>query len=291
MRYGTGVALVVLAGTLWSGFGLAIRHLEAAGPWAVVFWRSVALVPALMLFISWRSGGRAAARLSAVGWPGVTGGLCQIVASVFAIYAIQSTTIANSVFLFAAAPFLSAILGWVILGERVRNATWAAIALAGVGIYVMVREGLAIGATAGNIMALISALGFAGFTVAIRRGRSGDMLPASVLGGIFSILAAALAAPLTGAVLMVSAHDILLCLGMGGLLLATGMALYTVGSRVVPAAELPLFSVVEVMLAPVWVWLFLGETATVGTFVGGGILLAAVLMNALTGMARRPAAA
>ncbi len=291
MRYGSGVMLVVLAGVLWSGFGLAIRHLEAAGPWAVVFWRSVALVPALMLFISWRSGGQAVARLRAVGWPGVIGGICQIVASLCAIYAIQATTIANSVFLFAAAPFLSAILGWAILGERVRGATWAAIALAGAGIFVMVREGLAIGAMDGNVMALISALGFAGFTVAIRRGRAGDMLPASVLAGIFTIAAAAFAAPLTGAVLLVSAHDILLCLGMGAFLLAVGMALYTVGSRVIPAAELPLFSVVEVMLAPVWVWLFLGETATIGTFVGGGILLTAVLFNALTGMGRRVATA
>lgn len=291
MRYGTGVALVVLAGVLWSGFGLAIRNLEDAGPWAIVFWRSVALVPVLMLFISWRSGGQAWLRLRAVGWPGVIGGLCQIIASICAIYAIQSTTIANSVFLFAAAPFMSAVLGWALLGERVRGATWGAIALAGVGIFVMVREGLEIGAMQGNVLALVSALGFAGFTVALRRGRGGDMLPASVLGGVFTMVAAVVAVPLAGADLALSGHDIVLSMAMGAGLLATGMALYTVGSRVVPAAELPLFSVVEVMLAPIWVWLFLGETATAGTFAGGAILVGAVIVNALTGMRQRAAVA
>ena len=76
-------------------------------------------------------------------------------------------------------------------------------------------------------------------------------------------------------------------MAMGAVLLATGMALYTIGSRVIPAAELPLLSIVEVLLAPVWVWLFLGETASGGTFAGGALLVAAVVWNALSGMRRR----
>src|SRR5690606_6536096 len=111
MRYGTGVVLVVLAGVLWSGFGLAVRHLEAAGALAVVFWRSAALVPVLVLFISWRSGGQALARIASAGWAGVIGGLCLIVAFFGGIYSIQATTVANAVFLFAAAPFMTAMLG------------------------------------------------------------------------------------------------------------------------------------------------------------------------------------
>ncbi|MCO5128885.1 MAG: DMT family transporter [Rhodobacteraceae bacterium] len=287
MRYGTGVMLVVLAGVLWSGFGLAVRHLDGAGAWAVVFWRSVALVPALMLFISWRSGGRAFSRVLATGWPGVCGGLCLIAASLGGIYSIQVTTVANAVFLFAAAPFLTAVLGWLLLGERVRRATWVAIAMAALGIFLMVREGLAMGALDGNLAALGSALGFAGFTIAIRSGRQGDMMPTVVLGGVFTMIAAAFVAPLMGETLWVSAHDILLSLGMGAVLLATGMALYTVGSRVIPAAELPLLSIVEVLLAPVWVWLFLGETASGGTIAGGALLVAAVVWNALSGMRGR----
>lgn len=77
---------------------------------------------------------------------------------------------------------------------------------------------------------------------------------------------------------------------MGAIILATGMALYTTGSRVIPAAELTLLSMVEVMLAPVWVWLVLGETASAGTFLGGAVLLAAVAFNALSGARRKPLA-
>ncbi|MCV2870489.1 DMT family transporter [Defluviimonas sp. WL0002] len=287
MRYGTGVVLVVVAGLLWSGFGLAVRHLDGAGAWAVVFWRSVALVPALMLFVSWRSRGQAMRRVLATGWSGVVGGLCLIAASLGGIYSIQATTVANAVFLFAAAPFLTAVLGWALLGERVRGATWASIALAAVGIFIMVREGLALGALDGNLAALGSALGFAGFTVAIRSGRQGDMMPTVVLGGVFTMIAAAFVAPAMGETLWVSTHDIILSMAMGACLLATGMALYTIGSRVIPAAELPLLSIVEVLLAPVWVWLFLGETASGGTVLGGTILVSAVVLNALSGMRGR----
>jgi drug/metabolite transporter (DMT)-like permease len=79
-------------------------------------------------------------------------------------------------------------------------------------------------------------------------------------------------------------------MGMGAGLLALGMALYTLGSRVVPAAELTLLSMAEVLLAPVWVWLVLGETAAGSTLAGGALVLAAIAGNALSGMRRKPLA-
>jgi drug/metabolite transporter (DMT)-like permease len=61
------------------------------------------------------------------------------------------------------------------------------------------------------------------------------------------------------------------------------MVMYTLGSRVIPAAELTLLSLIEVLLGPLWVFLVLGETASATTFVGGGVLLAAVALNAAMG--------
>jgi drug/metabolite transporter (DMT)-like permease len=90
-----------------------------------------------------------------------------------------------------------------------------------------------------------------------------------------------------GEVLAVPVRDIVISVAMGAGMLATGMALYTLGSKVVPAAELTLLSMVEVLLAPVWVWLILGETASAGTFLGGGILLLAIAGNALSGLRRK----
>ena len=193
-------------------------------------------------------------------------------------------------FLFSASPFLAAVLGWLLLKEPVRPATWAAIVLAGIGMFIMVREGLAAGALLGNAAALLSALGFAVFTLALRWGKLADMMPAVILGAVFSMLTAAIVLMATGAPLIVPMRDIAISMAMGAVILAIGMALYTAGSRVIPAAELTLLSMVEVMLAPLWVFALLGETASPGTFLGGAILLGAVAFNALSGARRKPLA-
>lgn len=290
MTYARGVLLVVLAGLLWSFMGLAVRHIETAGTWAILFWRSAGMVPVLLAFIAWRSGGHPLERLRRVGVAGVLGAFGLVFAFAGAIYALQATTVANAVFLFAASPFMAALLGWIILREPVRPATWAAIAVAGVGMFVMVRDGLAGGETAGNLAALLSAFGFAAFTLTLRWGKLEDMMPAVVLGGLFSMAVAVVVLGVRAEVLAVPARDIVISVAMGAGMLATGMALYTLGSRVVPAADLTLLSMVEVLLAPVWVWLVLGETASTGTFLGGGILLVAIAGNALSGLRRKPVA-
>jgi DME family drug/metabolite transporter len=283
MRYGQGVALVLAAGSLWSLMGLGLRQIEAASVWQILFWRSVGMVPVLLAFIWWTSGGRPLAQVRKVGIAGVVGGLGLVFAFAGAIYAIQTTTIANAVFLFTASPFVAAVLGWILLGERVRPWTWAAIALAVFGMYLMVREGLSTGALAGNIAALLSAVGFGAFSVALRWGKVKQMLPVSMLGGVFSVIVAGVVLTTLGEPILISSWDAGVSVGIGAVILALGMVMYTLGSRVIPAAELTLLSLIEVMLAPLWVFVVLGETATAATFVGGGVLLAAVVLNAVMG--------
>lgn len=286
MRYGSGMVLVVLAGILWSLQGLIFRQIDTAGTWATLFWRSVGMVPVLLCFLGWRAGGVPVALVRGVGLAGVLGGLGLVAAFAGAIYSIQSTTIANAVFLFAVSPFLTAILGQIVLHERVRRGTWAAMALGMVGIFLMVREGLTVGAMAGNVAALLSALGFAVFTVSLRWKGVADTLPSVLLGGVFSIAVGAAVAGQLGQPLAVPVADALWAMGMGAGTLTGGMILYTLGSRVVPAAELALLSNIEVVLAPILVWLFLGETASTATFVGGTVVVAAVTINGLMGARR-----
>ena len=112
----------------------------------------------------------------------------------------------------------------------------------------------------------------------LRWGGLANMMPAVVLGGVFSMIAAAVALAVLGQVLLVPGREIAIALAMGAVTLAGGMLLYTAGSRVVPAAQSTLLSLVEVLLAPVWVWLFLGETVSRGTLIGGAVLLAAVVV-------------
>lgn len=278
--------LVVLAGILWSLQGLIFRSIHDAGTWATLFWRSAGMLPVLLGFLAWRAGGSPVALIRSVGLAGVFGGIGLVGAFAGAIYSIQTTTIANAVFLFAASPFLTAILGWIILREAVRPTTWAAMAVGLVGIFLMVREGLAMGAMAGNVAALISSLGFAVFTVSLRWRRVTDSLPSVLLGGVFSLLAGAIVAGQLGQPLAVPMADALWAMAMGAGTLSGGMLLYTLGSKVVPAAELALLSNIEVVLAPIWVWMFMGETASPGTFVGGAVLVAAVTVSGILGARR-----
>ncbi len=287
MRYGTGVLLVIAAGVLWSVQGLIFRQIDTAGTWAVLVWRSVGMLPVLIGFLAWRAGGSPLPALRGAGLAGVLGGIGLVAAFAGAIYSIQATTIANAVFLFAASPFLTALIGRVVLGETVRRATWAAIAVALAGIFVMVREGLHGGALAGNVAALLSALGFAVFTVSLRWRKLEDTLPSVVLGGVFSIIAGVAVAVQIGQPLAVPVADAGWAMFMGAVTLSGGMVLYTLGSRVVPAAELALLSNIEVMLAPLWVWLLLNETASANTFLGGAVILVAVVMNGVSGARRR----
>lgn len=288
MRLSSGLILVALAASLWSLIAPGIRLIQQADAWAVLFWRSAGMIPVLVPLILWRSGGLIAP-LRATGLAGLIGGVGLVFAFAGAIFAVKTTTVANAVFLFAASPVLAALLGWAVLRERVRPATWAAIVLAGFGMFLMVREGLSLGMGAGSAAALLCALGFAIFTLSLRWGRLGDMFPAQLIGAVLSLGVAAAVSFATGGTLAAPPADIAIAVALGAALLTGGMILYTLGSRVVPAAELTLLSMIEVLLAPVWAMLLLAEAATPGTWIGGAVVLAAVALNALSGLGRRPA--
>lgn len=283
-----GYGLVFLAGVLWSTVGLGIRLIEDAQVWQILFYRSAAMTLLLYAVIRLRSGQEPLALAWRMGWPGVIGALSLVAAYSGAIFAIQTTSVANAMMLFASAPLLAAILGRVILREDVRPQTWAAIAVAACGIAVMVWDKFAGAALLGNLAALGSAVGFATFTITLRWGKATDMMPAVFLSGLFGMALMAMICMALGLSLTLSTRDLGLSLGMGVFQVGAGLILYTLGSKTVPAAELTLLSMAEVVLGPLWVWLVLGETATPNTLIGGAILLTAIAGNALSGARRKP---
>ena len=288
ISYGRGVIFVLAAGVMWSTIGLGVRLLEGASVWQILFYRSLSLTPLLFVVIWLRSGGRPGAQIRKAGLPAAVAGLALIAAYSGGIVAIQSTTVANAMLLFASAPFFAALLGWMVLGEPVRRATALAIAVAVCGIAIMVSDDLSSGAMGGNLAALGSAVGFAIFTVALRYGKTEDMMPSVFLSGLFAIAFTGAMCLIQGLPFSLSANDISIALAMGIFQVGAGLILYTLGSRIVPAGELALLSLAEVVLGPFWVWLLLGETAGIATLVGGSVLLAAIAGNALSGLRRRP---
>jgi drug/metabolite transporter (DMT)-like permease len=291
-----GVTLVFMAGVLWSTVGLGIRMIEEAQVWQILFYRSFSL--SLLLYVVIRLRARSSPHTTphntplrlalGMGLPGVIGALSLVAAYTGGIYAVQTTSVANAMLLFASAPFMAAILGLLILREPVRRATWIAIlgACTGIGVMVWGKSGGA--HMAGNLAALGSALGFAVFTITLRWGKSGEMLPVVFLSGLFAILIMGAICVILGLPLILLPRDTGIALSMGVFQVGAGLVLYTLGSKTVPAAELTLLSLAEVVLGPLWVWLFIGEGITKNTMIGGAILLLAIIGNALSGVRRKP---
>lgn len=283
-----GVLFVFAAGVLWSTVGLGIRLIEDAVVWQILLYRSISMSVFLYLVIRIRSGESSFAQIRRIGFPAVIAGLSLVAAYSGGIYAIQNTSVANAMLLFATAPFMAAVLGWIVLREPVRGATWVAIAVAIGGIAIMVADKSGSVALMGSLAALGSALGFAVFTVALRWGKTGEMLPSVFLSGLFAIVITVGICQYQGLPLIIGARDGEISMGMGVFQVGAGLILYTLGSRSLPAAELALLSLAEVLLGPFWVWLFLGETASINTLAGGMVLLVAIAGNAVSGKRRKP---
>ena len=283
-----GLVFVFAAGVLWSTVGLGIRLIEDASVWQILLYRSVALSAFLYIMIRLRSGENPFTQVRRSGIPAVIAGLALVAAYSGGIYSIQVIPVANALLLFATAPFMTAVLGWVVLRERVRPATWLAIIAAIGAISIMVSGQTSEGALDGTFAALGSAFGFSVFTVALRWGKSGEMLPAVFLSGLLAIVITSALCLFLGLSFVLSPRDGGISMGMGVFQVGAGLVLYTLGSRTLPAAELALLSLAEVLLGPFWVWLFIGEDASFSTLIGGALLLAAIAGNALSGVRRKP---
>ena len=280
-----GLALVAVAALLWSTGGLIVRSLDAADVWTTVFWRSVFAALFLAAFIAARDRGRAVQAFRTMGFPSLIVGVGFATASIGLVVALNLTTVANTLIIFSTSPLIAAVLGRVLLGERVRGRSWVVMAAALLGIAVMVSDSVARGSVAGDLVAFVVAAAAAVATVTIRKNREVRMTPATCLAAVLAALVALpLAAPLS-----VTGGDFALLFVFGAIQLGAGLALFVTGARLAPAAEVALISVLEPILGPVWVWAFLGEHPGTSALVGGGIVLSALVVHtALDFRAARP---
>jgi drug/metabolite transporter, DME family len=189
--------------------------------------------------------------------------------------------VANAAFMGGITPFLAAIGGQAILRERVPRRAWGVMAMAAIGVAVMMGGGLALGQLAGNLLALGSAVSFAGHALLLRYNRQSDMLPAVLYAGLIGTLFGLTALGLAGVSPRIPPRDLLLGLTMGVVQLGGGLVLYTRASRHLPAAELQLVATAELVLAPLWAWIGVGEAPNAATLVGGGLVITAILAQAL----------
>ena len=280
----TGVVLVLAGAVLLSLAGISLRVMESASGWQILFYRSLTFFIVIFFYLAARYRTRVIHAFVTAGRPGLVVALSLGVGSTCYVFALLLTTVANALFLLSSAPFIAAVLGWIVLRERVRPMTWIAMTVALTGISLMIVNGIQSGRLLGNIIALVTPVTFAIMLVTVRRAGDRDMIPAICLGGL---VGASIGFGMSDT-LVVSRHDLALCLFMGVVQYAGGFVLITLGARHVPAAEVALLSLVEVLLAPTWVWIGVGEVPAVITLAGGAIVLAAVVVQVVTAARSKP---
>jgi len=285
--YGRGVAMVACAGLVWSMGGLLFRLIEDATVWQIVAWRTFFLAVSMMAYVLWRYRGATITAFRRMGGWGLVGACGIGGANTLFMFSLEHTYVANTLLMLGASPLISAAMAWVLLRERVRRATLIAMMAVAAGVGVMVAGGLGTDRWFGDLMAILTVTSFSFVVIALRAGRDVDMLPCVVLGAFLASVFASIMAFVGGEGLAMTAPDLGWCAMMGIIQMTGGMVLFIAGSKHVPAAELALLSLTEVIAGPVWVWLAIGELPVAATFWGGGIVLVAIVFNALSGMRRR----
>ena len=278
------LALILASSVMISFGGLAVRSLDTSDPWLINIYRSGSLAAIVLATIVFRLGPKTGTAFKQVGVAGVIASIVITLAGLSYLQALMNTTVANTLFTLGSIPFFTALLAWLILGERLNTITLITMFVACLGIIVMVKDGLSGGTFYGNIMALITAFSFAIYAVVVRKYRHIDMQPVLVISSIAIIIICTW--QLSGEISM-SVRDIALCFLWGGILSGVGNMFFLVAARHLPAAEITLYMLIEFALGPFWGWLFVGESLSVATLIGGFMVLSAVLARSYIEMSRK----
>ncbi|MSP50795.1 MAG: hypothetical protein EXQ91_00125 [Alphaproteobacteria bacterium] len=280
-----GIALLLASGVCFSTAGVFIRMIEQADAWQVVFHRSLTFSLAVLFYVVVRRRRQTVEAFVSMGPAGLIGAAGLGFGAVFLVWAQFHTTIANTVFILGGLPFLTGLLAWAVLGEKLSSSSWATMALALVGISIMVYSGIVAGDLFGNLLALVAIVGYAVFTLAVRRGRGGDTTPILVLGAAFAVLAAFVVHPSV----TVTPIDFMWSALMGGGSMAVGFIMFARGAKAVRAGEMWLLSNIEILTGPLLVWFVIAEVPTTETFIGGALIVAAIVVQAAFAARSEPA--
>ena len=282
-RYGTGVLLVMLATAGWSLAGVFVRFLPGLDGWQINCWRGFWMSVFLLVYLVAIYGGKTASKFREIPLPALvaTAGFFTAGSTLYVTSLTLAGTATVSV-IGALSPIFTGLLSPWITGERPSLASWLAAVMAVAGVGVIAWEGVSAGNLMSILVCLLVPVSFAAQTVALRRYRSYDMVPAICAGGFFTFLAAgALGYAFgghPGGGWQVSAYEMLLLALMGPLQLSIPLALYATGAKHVPAVTLTMIVMLDVVLNPLWAWLGAGEQPEKSAYVGGAVIVLAVII-------------
>ncbi|HEX6733616.1 MAG TPA: DMT family transporter [Azonexus sp.] len=289
MTHRRAVALMVVVTLLWSMAGVVTRQLDAARSFEVTFWRSAFNALALIVALGWLRGPALWHGLWKAGPAVWISGVCWAVMYTAFMVALTLTSVADVLVTMAIAPLLTALLSRFVLGHRLPARTWLAIVVAGAGIGWMFGTQAGAGRLLGSLVAAAVPLaGAINLTVLQKVGKdatvAADMLPAVLIG---AVLSAAVSLPLAWP-LQASGHDLGLLALLGVVQLAVPCLLMVRLTRELPAPEIALLALLEVIFGVAWAWLGAGEAPSASVLLGGTLVLTALVGNELLAL-RQPA--
>ena len=280
------IPVVLFAGLLWSFGPLVVRYMDQPSqvPWQYIFARGLTIFIVLNLYLYFEEGKNFLKNYLKVGVSGLIGGCGLGVAMITFIYSITNTTAAITLLCLAAMPFFTALLGFLFLNEKISLNVWVAIGIATVGIIIIALGNTEKNSLVGLIFGMTSSIGFSVFSVSLRWRKETPKFTTVAIAGLFCVIVALTFIAINEYTILSSSYNGAM-FSLHGTIVCLGLILYSIGSKAIPAAELTLLSLTEVIGGIFWVWLPLfgiNEIPSTNTIIGGFFLFMSIIYYSLT---------
>ena len=279
------IPIVLIAGLLWSFGPYVVRHIDGAQqvPWQYLFTRGIVIFTILNLFLYLEEGNDFFKNYTKIGISGFIGGIGLGVAMITFIYSITNTSAAVTLLCLAAMPFITALLGFMFLKETISVNVWAAIIIAAIGILIMAIDNTGKNTILGFVFGIISSIGFSIFSITLRWRKETPKFTTVAIAGMFCAIVSAFMITINDLSFLSSGKNHAL-FATHGTLVCLGLILYSIGSKHIPAAELTLLSLTEVIGGIFWVWipiLGINEIPSQSTIIGGFLIFLSIIYYSL----------
>ena len=279
------IPVVLFAGLLWSFGPLVVRYMDNPQlvPWQYIFGRGLTIFILLNLYLFFEEGKNFYKNYFKIGLSGIIGGSGLGVAMITFIYSITNTSAAVTLLCLAAMPFFTALLAFLFLKEKISLNVWISIVIATAGILIMALGNTSEKSLIGFVFGLTASVGFSVFSVSLRWRKETPKFTTVAFAGFFCVVFSSIAIITNDLVFFSSSYNGTL-FSLHGTLVCFGLILYSIGSKAIPAAELTLLSLTEVVGGIFWVWLPLfgiNEVPTTNTIIGGFFLFVSIIYYSL----------
>ena len=280
------IPVVLLAGLLWSFGPLIVRYMDEPNlvPWQYLFARGIVIFLILNIFLFFEEGKNFYKNYFKIGLSGLIGGAGLAIAMITFIWSIINTSAAITLLCLAAMPFITALLGFLFLRETISVNVWIAIVVAAVGILIMALGNTSQSSLLGLVFGLASAIGFSVFSVSLRWRKETPKFTTVAIAGLFCAIVSSIILFIDDKSFISSSYNEGL-FAIHGTVVCLGLILYSIGSKAIPAAELTLLSLTEIIGGIFWVWLPLfgvNEVPSNNTIIGGFLIFLSISYYSLT---------